>query len=276
MKKRWLLLNVLFFSLLTISQVFAQDNFQVKFNRYLEVRSISGNVTYQNGQTSQPARIGVKLKNVKDSITTGQRSTSMLELDSGIGFLQVAENTKLQIQKLQKTSKGGNITNLQVTGGQVRLKLRPFINQDSSLQIETPAGITGVRGTEFGVIVQPNGKTGIATLSGSVATTAQGESVYVNKGFQSLVIPGEAPSPPSLLRDDTNLELQILAAVDNQKVRIVGKVDPVNLVILANQPLTTNRSGKFDITILVPANRRVAVTVTTPLGKKQDYELAVP
>jgi hypothetical protein len=46
--------------------------------------------------------------------------------------------------------------------------------------------------------------------------------------------------------------------------------------MLENQPLTTNRDGTFDILILLPANRRIAVTVTTPLGKKQEYELAVP
>ncbi|MBD2693169.1 FecR family protein [Anabaena catenula] len=276
MKKRWLLLSVLVIAILTISRVSAQNNFQLRVNRYIEVRRVSGDVTYQNGKTSQSARIGVKLKNVGDSISTGQRSSSMLALDTGIAFVQVAENTKLEIQKLQQTRNGGHITNLQVRSGQVRLKVRPFTHKDSSLQIETPAGIAGVRGTEFGVSVQPTGKTGVATLTGSVSTTAQGQSVYINKGFQSLVIPGEPPSAPLPLRNDTSLNLQVLEEAGNQQARIIGKVDPVNLVIFANQPLTTDRSGKFDITIPMPANRRVAVTVTTPLGKKQDYELVVP
>ncbi|WP_071191975.1 FecR family protein [Trichormus sp. NMC-1] len=276
MKKRWLLLSVLVIAILTISRVSAQNNFQLRVNRYIEVRRVSGDVTYQNGKTSRSARIGIKLKNVGDSISTGQRSSSMLALDTGIAFVQVAENTKLEIQKLQQTRNGGHITNLQVRSGQVRLKVRPFTHKDSSLQIETPAGIAGVRGTEFGVSVQPTGNTGVATLSGSVSTTAQGQSVYINKGFQSLVIPGEPPSAPLPLQNDTSLNLQVLKEAGNQQARIVAKVDPVNLVIFANRPLTTDRSGKFDITIPMPANRRVAVTVTTPLGKKQDYELVVP
>jgi hypothetical protein len=70
--------------------------------------------------------------------------------------------------------------------------------------------------------------------------------------------------------------VRFLAAVANQQVRIAGKIDPVNLIMLENQPLTTNRDGTFDILIPLPANRRIAVTVTTPLGKKQEYELAVP
>ncbi|MEA5577883.1 FecR family protein [Anabaena sp. UHCC 0451] len=276
MKRHWLLLSIFFVVALTISQVLAQDRLQVRVNRFLEVRSVSGDVTYQNKQSSQPARIGTKIQNVGDRISIGKRSSTMLALDTNIGFLQVAENTKLQIQKMQTTNNGGRITHLQVKGGQVRIKLRPFTHRDSSLEIETPAGITGVRGTEFGVSVQPSGKTGVATLTGSVATSAQGQTVYINKGFQSIVIPGEPPSPPMPLRNDTRLDVRFLADQGNQQVRIAGKIDPVNLVILGNQPLTTDKNGTFDTVVPLPANRRIAVTVTTPLGKKQDYELAVP
>lgn len=276
MKRYWLLLGVSVVGLLTIRQVLAQNKLQVRVKRYLEVRKLSGSVTYQNKQRSQSASIGAKLQNVGDSISTGDNSSTMLALDTAIGFIQVAENTKLQIQKLQTTVNGGRITHLQVTGGQVRIKLRSFTHRDSSLEIETPAGITGVRGTEFGVSVQPTGKTGVATLTGSVATTAQSQTLYINKGFQSLIIPGEPPSPPIPLQNDTRLDVKFLAAQGNQQARIAGKIDIVNLIILGDQPLTTDRNGTFDIVVPLPANRRIAVTVTTPLGKRQDYELAVP
>jgi hypothetical protein len=66
----------------------------------------------------------------------------------------------------------GRITRLLVPRGQVRLQLRPFTNPGSRMEIETPAGTSGVRGTEFGLNVQPDGKMAIATLEGSVATSA--------------------------------------------------------------------------------------------------------
>ncbi|MTJ14555.1 FecR domain-containing protein [Anabaena sp. UHCC 0187] len=275
-KKYWLLLSLFVIFLLTFQQALAQNNLQLRVNRYLEVRSVVGNVTYENKQTSQPANVGTKLQKLGDSISTGQNSRTILALDTGIAFVEVAENTKLQIKKLQTTSNNGKVTELLVTSGQVRLKVRPLNNRDSRLEINTPAGITGVRGTEFGVSVQPSGKTGVATLNGKVVTSAQGETVSVNKGFQSFIIPGEPPSPPVRLRDDTSLQVKILADMGNQQARIAGKVDPVNLVILANEPLITNGNGEFEVITRLPNNRKIAVSVTTPLGKQQKYELAVP
>lgn len=275
-KKHWLLLSLFFIFLLTFQQALAKNNLHLRVNRYLEVRSIFGNVIYGNQQTSQPANVGTKLQKVGDSIGTGKNSRTMLALDTEIAFVEVAENTKLQIQKLHSTSNNGKVTELLLTGGQVRLKVRPLNNRESRLEIKTPAGITGVRGTEFGVSVQPSGKTGVATLKGQVVTSAQGKTVSVNKGFQSLIIPGKPPSPPVRLRDDTILQIKILADMGNQQAKIAGKVDPVNLVILANEPLITNQNGEFEVITALPNNRKIAVSITTPLGKKQKYELAVP
>jgi hypothetical protein len=275
-KKHWLLLSLFFIFLLTFQQALAKNNLQLRVNRYLEVSSIFGNVTYGNQQTSQPANVGTKLQKVGDSISTGKNSRTILALDTEIAFVEVAENTKLQIQKLHSTSNNGKVTELLVTSGQVRLKVRPLNNRESRLEIKTPAGITGVRGTEFGVSVQPSGKTGVATLKGQVVTSAQGKTVSVNKGFQSFVIPGKPPSPPVRLQDDTSLQIKILADMGNQQAKIAGKLDPVNLVILANEPLITNQNGEFEVITALPNNRKIAVSITTPLGKKQKYELAVP
>jgi len=275
-KKHWLLLSLFFIFLLTFQQALAKNNLQLRVNRYLEVSSIFGNVTYGNQQTSQPANVGTKLQKVGDSISTGKNSRTILALDTEIAFVEVAENTKLQIQKLHSTSNNGKVTELLVTSGQVRLKVRPLNNRESRLEIKTPAGITGVRGTEFGVSVQPSGKTGVATLKGQVVTSAQGKTVSVNKGFQSFVIPGKPPSPPVRLQDDTSLQIKILADMGNQQAKIAGKLDPVNLVILANEPLITNQNGEFEVITALPNNRKIAVSITTPLGKKKKYELAVP
>ncbi|MBD2567450.1 FecR family protein [Anabaena lutea] len=253
----------------------ADNQLQVKINRWIEVSRTNGQVLYSRGQTSQPARTGMRLESVGDTISTKQGSSAVLTIDTGTGFINVSENTTITVNKLEMGNAGERITELQVKTGQVRLQHRPLTNSSSRVEIHTPAGVAGVRGTEFGVSVQDNGKMGVGTMKGSVAITAQGQTKLVNEGFQNLTIPGEPPSEPVPLREDPILDIRQLIANDNQ-VKIVGIIDPVNLLMIAKQRLSIGATGQFDIIVPLPANRKLEAVVVTPLGKKQLYELAVP
>lgn len=271
-----LLVPLLFFvGMLAVVELSLAQSLQVRTDRWLEVRQVAGTVTYRHGQTSQRAANGNRLQAVGDAILTGRNSSAVLAIDTGVGFVNVAENTTLRVQNLQRTVRGGQITQLEVTGGQARLQVRPFTNPDSRLEIRTPGGIAGVRGTQFGVSVQPDGKTGVATLEGGVAASAQGETVLVSGGYQSLVIPGERPTPPVPLREDTRLNLLQLSA-RNQVAQIVGQTDPVNLVLVQDEAIALNREGQFEIRIPLPPSRRIEAKVITPLGKQQVYQVAIP
>jgi hypothetical protein len=268
----WLLVVLLSAAATTL----AQQVLPVRVDRWLEVQQLAGTVTYRHGQVSQAARVHTRLETVGDTLVTGSNSSAKLAVDTGIGTVDVSENTTLQVQQLDTAPDGGKITRLQVTGGQARLQVRPFTHRDSELKIQTPAGISGVRGTQFGVSVHPDGLTGVATLEGSVSASAQGQDVQVDAGLQSLIVPGEPPSPPVPLKDDPHLDIKSLARMDRETVQIVGWVDPVNLLIIADQPQTVGRAGEFDIQTSLPLNRRVAAIVITPLGTRQVYDLVVP
>lgn len=258
------------------SASFASSIVQVRTQRWLEVRQVIGQVLFQQGQRSQPAHSGMRLQSVGDGIVTGSRSQSVLAADDGIGFIDVAEDTSVRVQQLQRLPDGGHVTRLFVERGQVSLRIRRFTHRSSELEIQTPAGWSGVRGTEFGLTVQPDGKTGVATRSGAVVARAQGRSVSLRGGFQSLIIPGEPPTPPRPLTTDARLQLNYLAAVDRQTARIEGQIDPVNLLLIADVPQVVDRDGRFQVTVAMPPNRRISAVVITPLGNRQSYELAVP
>ena len=133
-----------------------------------------------------------------------------------------------------------------------------------------------MRGTRFGVSVQPTGTTGVATLEGSVVTEAQNQQVNVDAGLQTLVIPGEPPLPPTPLKNDPFLDVQFIAAVDQGIAQIKGRIDPVNLLVINEQTQTTNREGAFDLRVPLSSNHRVRVVVITPLSNRQTYEIIVP
>lgn len=239
---------------------------------------MSGTVSYDRASGSRTARVGDRLETVGDGITTGTQSRADLLLDTGVGTINVLEYTSLRVQRLATARDSGRITHLDVTRGQVRLKLRRFTSPNSELRIRTPAGLSGVRGTEFGVVVQSDGKTAIATLEGSVVTEAQGVQVEVPGGFQNFTIPGQPPTAAVPLRDDPSLAADFVKLLDRgvRQVQLVGRVDPVNAVTVNGVQQTVDANGEFrSATFLVPSFLRINVVVTTPLGKSQSYELAV-
>ncbi len=261
-----------------LSPAIAQSNSPVQFRlkRWIQIQTTSGNVTYRSNGNNQSAQIGQRLAKVGDGIITGKNSTATLLIDEGIGTIQVSEKTQLTIDRLQ-SSNGAFITRLQINGGQVRLKIRRFNNSNSSLQIISPAGVTGVRGTDFGVSVLPSGKTGVATLSGKVELEAESVKVQIPLDFQSSVILKEAPSPATPLINDPTVILERLEVRDSGKnVRLAGQTDNVNLLSIGETVIETDRKGNFDIVVPLADDRQLILLSTTPLGRKQAYLLRVP
>lgn len=249
----------------------------VRVDRWLSIQQMSGTVSFDRPSGSRAARVGDRLETVGDGVTTGTQSRADLLLDTGVGVVNVLEYTNLKVQRLETAPDSGRITHLDVTRGQVRLKLRRFTSPNSELRIRTPAGLSGVRGTEFGVVVQPDGKTAIATLEGAVVTEAQGVQVEVPGGFQTFTIPGEPPRAAVPLRDDPGLTAEFEKLIDQglRKVQLVGRVDPVNVVTVDGVQQIVDGNGVFrSAAVFARSSLRVRVVVTTPLGKSQNYELA--
>jgi FecR protein len=271
----WLSLG-LAFSLLLGSPIYsAPDSLNVRVNRWLEVQQISGMATHRQGERSRTARVGDRLQSVGDSLVTAADSTATLAVDTQIGTIEVAENTSVLVKALETTPSDGRITRLQVDRGRVQLRIRPFTNPDSRLEIETPAGVSGVRGTEFGVVISPTGKMGVATLEGSVVTNAQGEEVAVPAGFQNVTLPGEPPTQPVPFTNQPNLEYQVERIIRRSIRRIVvnGQVDPTSTVLIKGEPQEIDREGRFSLLLPAPSRLRLTVTVITPLGQEQSYDL---
>lgn len=245
----------------------------------LSVRQTQGQVTLLRSQGSSPATTGARLTRVGEGLRTGRRSSAVLHVHAGLGILNVSEQTELRIQSLNRARDGGRITRLRVPQGQVRIQqTRRFTHGTSTLELETPSGISGIRGTEFGITVQSDdGKTGTATLSGSVATTAHGTTVIVPGGFQNLMVSGEPPTQPVPLRDDPGLDFTRELIIENNTrlVRLVGRVDPVNTVVVDGIPQSVDSEGVFHLTRVAISRLRVQVVVTTPLGLQQVHTISL-
>lgn len=250
----------------------------VRVNRWLELRNMSGTVDFRRSGQWRPAQIGQRLGSVGDGVRTGAGSLARLAVDTQVGFISVSENSSLRITQLYTTPRGGKVTELDVDRGQARVFVRPFTNPDSRLEIRTPAGVNGVRGTNFGIAIQPSGRSSLVVEEGLVVSEAQGVSVPVSAGFQNFTVPGEPPSEPVPITEDPGLNLSRLERQRREGESVVvveGRTAPVNLLVIDDETQEIDRDGNFSLELPL-TERRIEVTVVTPLGTAQVYELVVP
>ena len=279
-RKRFLLLLGSAFTAMGVSSKTSARPLSVRVNRWLELRNYSGTVDYlQNGQWRR-AQSGQRLGSVGQGVRTGYGSLARLAVDTGIGLVSVSENTDLRVTQLYTTQRGGKVTELNVSRGQARMFVRPFTNPDSRFEIRTPSGVNGVRGTDFGVVTQPSGRSALAVLEGSVASSAQGQSVAVEANYQNLIFPGEPPSAPEPLVDDPSIDVQRLDRQnrheDQTMVLLEGQTSPYNLFIVEGETQNTGREGDFSIVVPLPLNEVIEAKVITPSGTVEVYDLVVP
>jgi hypothetical protein len=259
----------------------------IQVNGWFRVEQLQGEVIYRRTAQKTPLKawLGQKISQVGEMLETGQDGKALLALDSGWGDLAVESSTRWMVKALYRNRAGGRITQLQVLKGQVHLKLRPMVNPSSRFEIQTPLGITGVRGTEFGVVVQPSGQTGIATLSGEVEVSALGKTVVVGPNSQVWLVPNLPPQSPQPLRNDPDLKME-LAERGEKEIRLVGVTDPVNLLLINGVPYDTGPTGAFEI--VYPLNfeivyplvgigdpRVIVLRSITPLGAQRTYEIPI-
>lgn len=240
-------------------------------NGWIELTYLQGGVTVFLPET-RTAKLGDRLIRPGQGLATQPRSAATLLLDRQIGRLQVAENTRFEIRRLDMIQ-GGRVTHLDLLRGQIRIQARKFSNPYSQLTVTTPSGIAAVRGTEFGVSVNPSDRMAVGTNEGSVEISAQGQAVQVDPGFASLVYPGEPPLPPIPLDRQLNLNLTQISR-RGDRVRLSGQIDPANSLIQGgDQVLPSDRQGRFTLVLSNP-NETLELIVRNPLGDQKRYRLS--
>jgi hypothetical protein len=260
-------------------KVEAQRAIQVRTDRYLKVAEVAGNVTYRNlyNYANREARVGDLLQSPSDEISTSANSSAVLKLDTGVGSIYVSENTTIQIRSLMTAADNGRITNLFIPRGKARLQVNKFTNRGSQLNIQTPSGVSGVRGTTYSVTARPNGNMILTTFEGSVATTAQNQTKMVDGGFQNLTVVGEPPSTAVPISNDASLSYAINRQVagSGRSIIFYGYTNPFNTVKVNGLEQSLDRNGRFSVQLPAPSSLKLKITVETSLGKLQTYEIPI-
>ncbi len=257
----------------------AQKGIQVLTDQWLLVEKVSGNVTYRNlyNYASRPAKVGDRLQFTSDEIATGKNSTAQLKIDTAVGTIYLSENSTIRINSFRVTASQGRVTNLLISRGKARLQIRKFTNRSSQLNIQTPAGVSGVRGTDFAVLAKPSGNMVVSTYSGKVASSAQGRTELVRGGFENLTIVGNPPLPPVAIANNPNLQYTVTRNTSGftRSIFLSAKTNPVNVVTVDGRAQFLDRNGSFAIEFPATTNLKVNVRVETPQGKVKNYIIPI-
>lgn len=263
--------------------------------RWLEVERIYGRVNL-NGASTRRAEVGDRLSQSGQGVSTGRWSSSILAIDSAIGRVQVAQNTQFRVDELSVLSDGARVTLLDVTQGQVRVQARRFTNPNSRLEVRTPSGVAAVRGTDFGVSIQPNGVMAIATESGAVEVGASDmgtleeaapnadalasnpsmpdsgqspTSVMIYPGYMTTLVDGGTPTPPRLI--DRRLDFEVLRQGKiGGRIVIKANVDPANSVLFNGEEVVMDKQGNL-VSYLGHHHSLLKVLVRNPLGESREH-----
>lgn len=239
---------------------------------WLQVQRMTGNVTTLTGR-SKNTQVGDRLSAIGHGLVTGNRSSANLSVDDGIGSVAVAQNTRITVKQLSVLADGARVTVLDVPRGQARLQVRRFTHANSRLELHTPSGVAAVRGTVFGVSVDEEGQTNVATLEGQVEASAQEVSVPVDAGEVSIIYPGEPPTSVRALDRRLDIQWQAYEWRTNH-FYIAGHIDAANTLLAMEDEVSVSRSGYFEERIpLTDRSQPVELTVQNAMGETRTHRL---
>ena len=138
-------------------------------------------------------------------VRTGPSSSASLTFFDG-STMDLESQTEVTIVQMSAQPDGGRVIVLNQALGHTHSRVRKVADRASRFEIETPAAVAVVRGTEFATTVETNGTTSVTVIDGLVEVTAQGMTVEVSAGQMTSVRPGEPPAAASGISEPTPTE----------------------------------------------------------------------
>ncbi|MDB6123592.1 MAG: TonB-dependent receptor [Pedosphaera sp.] len=145
----------------------------------------SGSLQWTPATTNLSLRFG-------DSLRTGPGSRATVRL-SDLSILRVNEKTVLEIRS--QTEAKGSLLDLKSGSSYFFNRSKP-----ASLQFHTPLISGAIRGTEFNLAAEEDGRTVVTLLEGEVALNNAKGDLVLQSGEQGIVDPGQAPRKTAVLQ----------------------------------------------------------------------------
>jgi hypothetical protein len=173
----------------------------------VKVRSVHGEASVRRrGVDETTTLVAGTMLNAGDRIVTGVGSAvSLLFADDS--RLLIGEESEVVFDAFSSFKGTGMLdTKIRLQRGRVENRIKPVRKPEYRYQIYTPAAVTTVRGTDFRVSSHAGSElTRTEVTQGSVAISAAGETVLIERGEGTQIIKGNPPAAPRKLLGKPNL-----------------------------------------------------------------------
>lgn len=145
------------------------------------VVNVAGTVELARDNARNKLEVGEQLGN-GDELFTGENGMVMVKFSDG-SIMRVFADTRLKFNSLKQSYDGSVIkARMVIESGRAEVESNPEKRRGHRMEIETPAAVTAVRGTEFRVgVEQGTGDTSSEVIYGKVGVSGSGQTVIVNR-----------------------------------------------------------------------------------------------
>ncbi len=196
--------------------------------------------------------------NSQARFTIGENTSVEVAPETDLGFIEITDavsKIRLNDGRVAASSEGRS----------VRIEVK-----NSDAVAETSDGA-------FAVLTEGEGNVSVASSRGDVALSAQGETVKVEAGTQSLVRPNSAPSKPTEIPNSLFLKVRRPHADAQLKSAMVaGTATPGSIINIAGTKIPVGSDGAFQSRVgLGAGSREIRVTVVDASGRRETQAVQV-
>lgn len=160
--------------------------------------AVTGDVLVEPASGAPPFRAGLQRSLATgDRVITAHDGNALIEFVDG-SLMMVLGDSSVRLKALRSVASGAGDAHVEIERGRTESAVQPRADRGTRFRIETPAGVTSVRGTEFRVSAERETMRAEVT-AGSVGIDAAGTGVRVAAGYGTRVRAGQAPEAPRAL-----------------------------------------------------------------------------
>ena len=179
-----------------------------------EIVSLEGKGEFREAQQIDWRAATVKQQLFPSNLVRTGDSSKMALLFPDRTQYRLAQNSVLQIKEIAADKDKKTVLNLNAGRSWMQSKTSP-----GGLQVQTPSALASIRGTEWEIVVEPDGRSTVTVFNGEVEFSNEQGGVLVGKNEQASAEQGRAPVKIQIINPRDRIQWVSSRTIDARRYR---------------------------------------------------------